>query len=154
MFIPVAPGSYQSLKAFRAAYKDKFGFDGDAYIAARVWDTEDYKMESFGESPNGDDVQARLQTFLDQDPTRWKRGQPSERKAKWSESAVVYSILVVSSLAVEIVGDVGVKGDRPAWLHTLCKRLKSVDERLEQADRQTSQHSFQQSSRRLPKSSA
>ena len=149
---PVAPVSYQSLKAWLYTYDRRDPLSGDAYIASHVWDSDNYKTEIFGESPIGDNVQARLQTFFDRDPASWS-DKPRTRKAKWSESRLIGKFLFVSSFAVEIVGGIGLKGDRPAWLDTLCKRLKLVDECIEQADRQTSQHSFRQSSRRPPKSS-
>lgn len=136
-----------------ASRDDRPPLSVEACIVSHVWDADNYKLDSFGESAIGDDVQARLHTFLDRDPASWSE-KLRTRKAKWSESRLMDKFLFVSSFAVEIVGGVGVKGDRPAWLDTLCNHLKLVDECMEQADRQTSQCSFQQSSRRLPKSSA
>jgi hypothetical protein len=146
MSVSIAPVSRDSFKAWaNDVNHDATYHDGDAYIASHVWDSEDYNMEIFGESPFGDDVQARLKLFLDKDLANWS-DQPTTRKAKWSEFAPVDGVFIVGSLPVEIVGNVGGDGNHPAWVETLCKRLKSVDHCLEQADGQTSQRNIQKSS--------
>ena len=65
-----------------------------------------------------------------------------ERERLNGVSLRIYIILFASSLSVDIVGDVGTNECRPAWLQTLCKRLRSVDDRMQQADRQTPQCGF------------
>jgi hypothetical protein len=123
--VPVEPVLRPPLTAWADDGFNAKTYSSDAYIASHVWDCHDYKVETFGESPAGDDVQARLQTFLERDPASWS-DQPKTRKAKWSESSSPNSTFCASSLAVEVVGLVGKDGDRPAWLQTLCKRLESV----------------------------
>lgn len=92
----VVPKSRSSREAWFASCKNSERWGVDTFIASHVWDTEDYKMEPFGGSPNGDDVQARLQTFLDRNEASWS-DQPSTRKARWSESALIGCILGISS---------------------------------------------------------
>jgi len=140
---PVSPIALRRYPEKAGPYKDPF--DGDAHIASHVWDSDNYQMEIFGESAKGDDVQPTLQTFLYRDEARWN-DKPSARKAKWSKSALIDNNQVDGLLSVEIVGDIGTNTIRPAWLHTLCKRLQSIDGCMGQADRQTPQHDFRSTS--------